>query len=270
MRATKPRSLPRPRGAPPAVGKSGHQQPSGKPQVRNGAELVRLLALPGATAVGSVLHLQRSAGNSAVSGLVRLVLSGQGPAATSEVEGALHGKTTARYKRRSLAHRAGAGEPRGGMRLPAVSPPASRLASGVGYGTSCVTSCARTRMTTRAGFAPTTAVRSSHSTSPDAAQPSCAPRSPPSTTPRPPSAKPTPTRCPPRSTPSPEKSTSTASDTAGRFLLRVASRMNSRASARSTRSEVRSHSPSWLACATRSQSNGSCRVSSGKSRMSSA
>ena len=65
--------------------------------MRNGAELVRLLALPAATAVGSVLHLQRSAGNSAVSGLVRLVLSGQGPAATSEVEGALHGKTTARY-----------------------------------------------------------------------------------------------------------------------------------------------------------------------------
>ena len=97
MRATKPRSLPRPRGAPLAVGKPSHQQPSGKPQVRNGAELVRLLALPGATAVGSVLHLQRSAGNSAVSGLVRLVLSGQGPAATSEVEGALHGKTTARY-----------------------------------------------------------------------------------------------------------------------------------------------------------------------------
>jgi len=65
--------------------------------VRSGAELVRLLTLPGATAVGSLLHLQRSAGNSAVSGLVRLVLSGQGPAATSEVEGALHGKTTARY-----------------------------------------------------------------------------------------------------------------------------------------------------------------------------
>ncbi len=97
MRATKPRSLPHPRGAAPAVGKSGHQQASGKPQVRNGTELVRLFALPGATAVGSVLHLQRSVGNSAVSGLVRLVLSGQGPAATSEVEGALHGRTTARY-----------------------------------------------------------------------------------------------------------------------------------------------------------------------------
>ena len=43
MRATKPRSLPRPRRAPLAVGKSGHQQPSGKPQVRNDVELVRLL-----------------------------------------------------------------------------------------------------------------------------------------------------------------------------------------------------------------------------------
>ena len=62
MRATKPRSLPRLRGAALAIAKSGHQQASGKPQVRNGTELVRLLALPGATAVGSVLLLQRSAG----------------------------------------------------------------------------------------------------------------------------------------------------------------------------------------------------------------
>jgi hypothetical protein len=44
-----------------------------------------------------LLHLQRSVGNSAASGLVRLVLAGKGLEATSEVEGALHGKTTARY-----------------------------------------------------------------------------------------------------------------------------------------------------------------------------
>ena len=44
MRAARPRSLPRPRPAPLAVGKSGHQQPSGNPQVRNDVELVRLLA----------------------------------------------------------------------------------------------------------------------------------------------------------------------------------------------------------------------------------
>ena len=54
------------------------------------------------------------------------------------------------------------------------------------------------------------------------------------------------------------------------FCYAVASRMKSRASAMSTRSEVRSRSPSWLACATRSRSNGSCRVSSGKSQMPSA
>lgn len=67
--------------------------------MRSNAELRRLLALPGATAVGSLLYLQRSAGNSAASGLVRLLLSGKGPAATSEVEGglALHGRTTASY-----------------------------------------------------------------------------------------------------------------------------------------------------------------------------
>jgi hypothetical protein len=71
----------------------------GGPQVRNSTELVRLLALPGATAAGSLLHLQRTAGNSAASGLVRLLLSGQGPASTSEVEGglALHGRTNASY-----------------------------------------------------------------------------------------------------------------------------------------------------------------------------
>lgn len=97
MRATKPRPLPRRRPVSLTVGKSGHQQPSGKPPLRGNAELVRLLTLPGATAVGSLLHLQRSAGNSAASGLVRLALSGKGPEATSEVEGALHGRTTARY-----------------------------------------------------------------------------------------------------------------------------------------------------------------------------
>jgi hypothetical protein len=45
-----------------------------------------------------LLHLQRNAGNSAASGLVRLLLSGKGEA-TTEVEGglALHGRTTARY-----------------------------------------------------------------------------------------------------------------------------------------------------------------------------
>ena len=99
MQAARPRSLPRPRPAPLVVGRFDHQQPSGKARVRSGAELVRLLTLPGATPVGSLLHLQRSVGNSAASGLVRLVLAGKGLEATSEVEGgiALHGKTTARY-----------------------------------------------------------------------------------------------------------------------------------------------------------------------------
>jgi hypothetical protein len=99
MRATRARSLPRHRAAPLTVGESGHQQSNGRPRVRSNAELVRLLSLPGATAVRSLLHLQRSVGNSAASGLVRLVLSGKGEAATSEVEGglALHGQTTARY-----------------------------------------------------------------------------------------------------------------------------------------------------------------------------
>ncbi|MGH4016304.1 MAG: hypothetical protein ACRDSL_20745 [Pseudonocardiaceae bacterium] len=73
----------RPRVAPLVGGKSGDQWLSAKPpvrsgpQARSGAELVRLFALPGATAVGSLLHLQRSAGNSAASGLVRLLLSGR-------------------------------------------------------------------------------------------------------------------------------------------------------------------------------------------------
>ncbi|MGH4022190.1 MAG: hypothetical protein ACRDT0_23740 [Pseudonocardiaceae bacterium] len=81
------------------VGTSDHQQSSGKPRVRSNAELMRLLGLRGGSAVRSVLELQRSAGNSAASGLVRLVLAGNGPAAMSEVEGglALHGRTTARY-----------------------------------------------------------------------------------------------------------------------------------------------------------------------------
>jgi MFS family permease len=45
----------------------------------------------------------------------------------------------------------------------------------------------------------------------------------------------------------------------------VASTMKSWPRPRSTRSAVRSCSPAWLACATRSRSNGSCRVSWGNS-----
>lgn len=45
----------------------------------------------------------------------------------------------------------------------------------------------------------------------------------------------------------------------------VASTMKSWPRPRSTRSAVRSCSPAWLACATRSRSNGSCRVSLGNS-----
>jgi hypothetical protein len=99
MRATRARSLPRRHTAPLTVVESGHQQPSGTPRVRSNAELRRLLGLPGATGVRSLLHLQRSVGNSAASGLVRLLLSGKGATTTSEVEGglALHGQTTARY-----------------------------------------------------------------------------------------------------------------------------------------------------------------------------
>ena len=75
------------------------RQPDWQPRVRSTAELTRLLALPGATPAASLLHLQRNAGNSAAGGLVRLILSGKGPDAVSEVEGglALHGQTTARY-----------------------------------------------------------------------------------------------------------------------------------------------------------------------------
>lgn len=99
MRATTPGAVRQPRPAPLAARKSGHQQASGTSRLRSSAELVRLLALPGATPVGSLLALQRSAGNSAASGLVRLALSGKGPEATSEAEAgiALHGKTTAHY-----------------------------------------------------------------------------------------------------------------------------------------------------------------------------
>jgi hypothetical protein len=89
--------------------------------VRSNAELRRLLALPGATAVESLLHLQRSAGNSAASGLIRLLLSGKGPAATSDVEGglALHGSTTASYTRTTT--RAGS--------APTTAAPSSRSTS---------------------------------------------------------------------------------------------------------------------------------------------
>jgi len=107
------------------VGRFDHQQPSGKARVRSGAELVRLLTLPGATPVGSLLHLQRSVGNSAASGLVRLVLAGKGLEATSEVEGgiALHGKTTARYnggRWRIARERAALGRAATARREPAV------------------------------------------------------------------------------------------------------------------------------------------------------
>ncbi len=72
------------------------------------AGMLGLQRAVGNSAVAGVAEEERSpvpdvvgsAGNSAASGLVRLALSGKGPEAIMEVEGALHGRTNSGLQRR--------------------------------------------------------------------------------------------------------------------------------------------------------------------------